>query len=100
MGRFQGLSQVRLAEQYPLPHIEDIFANLACGKHFSKLDLRRAYLQMEVTEDSKKFMTINTHKGLFQYNRLVFGISSFPVDLATCHRPGITGNTCHPVYPR
>ena len=31
---------------------------------------------MEVTEESKTFLTINTHKGLFQYNRLVFGISS------------------------
>ena len=42
--------------------------NLAGGKHFSKLDLRQAYHQMEVTEESKKFLTINTHKGLFQYN--------------------------------
>ena len=72
------VNPVLLAEQYPLPRIEDIFANLAGGKHFSKLDLRQAYHQMEVTEESKKFLTINTHKGLFQYNRLVFGISSCP----------------------
>ena len=66
-------------EQYPLPRIEDIFANLARGKHFCKHDLRQAYpLQMEVTEESKKYLTINTHKGLFQYNRLVFGVTSCP----------------------
>ena len=70
------VNQVFLAEQYPLPHIQDIFANLAGGKHFHKLDLRQANHQMEVTDESKKFPTINTHKGLFQYNRLVFGISS------------------------
>ena len=29
-------------------------------------------------EDSKKYLTINTHMGLFQYNRLVFGITSAP----------------------
>ena len=92
------VNPVLLAEQYPLPRIEDIFANLAGGKHFSKLDLRQACHQMEVTEESKKYLTINTHKGLFQYNRLVFGVSSSS-DLATCHRPGITGNTWHPVYP-
>ena len=69
---------VLLSEQYSLPRIEDIFANLAGGKHFSKLDLHRAYHQMEVTEESKKYLTINTHKGLFQYNRLVFSITSSP----------------------
>ena len=72
------VNPVLLAEQYPLPRIEDIFANLAGGKHFSKLDLRQAYHQMEVTEESKKYLTINMHKGLFQYNRLVFGVTSSP----------------------
>ena len=72
------VNPVLLAEQYPLPRIEDIFANLAGAKRFSKLDLRQAYHQMEVTEESKKFLTINKHKGLFQCNRLVFGISSCP----------------------
>ena len=69
---------VLLGEQYPLPHKEDIFANLAGGKQFSKLDLRKAYHQMEVTEESKKFLTTNTHKGLFHYNQFVFGVSLSP----------------------
>ena len=72
------VNPVLLTEQYPLPRIEDIFANLAGGKHFSKLDLGQAYYQMEVTEASKKFLAINTPKGLFRCNRLVFGISSCP----------------------
>ena len=66
------------AEQYPLPCIEDIFANLVGGRKFSKIDLRQAYHQLEMEEDSKKYLTINTHMGLFQYNRLVFGITSAP----------------------
>ena len=31
---------------------------------------------MPLTEESKKYTTINTHIGLFQYNRLCFGIAS------------------------
>lgn len=65
-------------EKYPQPRREDLFASLAGGKRFSKVDLASAYLQMEVAEDSKKYLTINTLKGLFRYNRLVFGIASAP----------------------
>ena len=32
-------------------------------------------------EDSKKYLTTNTHMGLFQYKRLVFGITSAPAIL-------------------
>ena len=65
-------------EEYPLPHIEDLFAALAGGKAFTKLDLANAYLQLPLDEKSKEYTTINTPKGLFQYNRLPFGISSAP----------------------
>ncbi|XP_045194815.2 uncharacterized protein K02A2.6-like [Mercenaria mercenaria] len=62
-------------DQYPLPRIEDIFASIGAGKKFWKIDLKNAYLQVEVDEESKKLLTINTHKGLFRYNCLVFGVA-------------------------
>ena len=65
-------------EQYPQPKIEDIVANLAGGKQFSKIDLKNAYLQMTMDEDSQKLLVINTHKGLYQYTRLPFGVASSP----------------------
>ena len=66
------------AEEYPLPRIEDIFASVAGGTRFSVIDLAQAYHQMELDEDSRPILTINTQKGLYQYNRLVFGIKSAP----------------------
>ena len=65
-------------EQYPMPKVEDIFAFLGGEKRFTKLDLKDAYLQIEVEDKSKHLLTINTHKGLFSYNRLVFGVASAP----------------------
>ena len=65
-------------DQYPLPRIDDFFASLAGGKHFSKIDLRSAYLQMEMDDESKTLLTLNTHKGLYRLNRLAFGIASAP----------------------
>lgn len=72
------INPVLQVQQYPLPRIDDIFASLGGGQKFSKLDLRQAYLQMQMEEESRKLLTINTHKGLFQYNRLVFGVAAAP----------------------
>lgn len=65
-------------DQYPLPRPEDIFASLSGGKQFTTLDLSQAYNQMELDEDSRKYATINTPKGLYQHTRLPFGIASAP----------------------
>ena len=45
---------------------------------FSKLDLSQVYQQLPLDPDSKKFTTINTHKGLFRFEHLLFGISTAP----------------------
>ena len=65
-------------EKYPIPRIDELFASLSGGKMFSKLDLSHAYLQVPLEEASQKYVTINTHKGLFVYTRLPFGIASAP----------------------
>ena len=65
-------------ETYPLPRIEDLLTSPAGGKTFTTLDLAHAYQQVELDKDSRKFVTINTHKGLFEYTRLPFGVASAP----------------------
>ena len=52
-------------DQYPLPLIDDIFASLAGRQKFSKIDLRSAYTQMEITNESKPMPTLTMHRGLF-----------------------------------
>ena len=42
------------------------------------MDLANAYLQMSLTEESRKYTTINTHVRPFQYTRLCFIIASAP----------------------
>ena len=61
-----------------MPCIEDMISSLGKGKVFTKLDLANAYLQVELEQESKKYVTISTHKGLFKYNRLPFGVVSAP----------------------
>ncbi|XP_064487549.1 uncharacterized protein K02A2.6-like [Ornithodoros turicata] len=65
--------------QYPLPRIDDLLADLGGGKNFSRIDLSRAYQKLEVDDDSKKYLAINTHLGLYAVNRLPFGITPAPM---------------------
>ena len=65
-------------DKHPLPKPDDLFATLSGGKIFSKIDLSQAYQQMTLHEDSRHLVTINTHCGLYQYNRLPFGLASVP----------------------
>lgn len=73
-----GLSASIQPHLYPLPRPEDIFNKHANSKYFSHRDLSDAYLQVQVDDSSKHFLIINTHKGLYQWNRLPPGIKTGP----------------------
>ncbi|KRY56479.1 Uncharacterized protein T03_3767, partial [Trichinella britovi] len=73
-----GLNDRLMVDSYPIPRPEDLYQALRGGKTFTKLDLSDAYLQVELDEESKRILVINTHKGLYQYNRLPFGVASAP----------------------
>ena len=63
---------------YPLPTLEEMFSTLANGESYTKLDLARAYKQMKVQKEYQPLLMINTHRGLYQYTRLPFGITTAP----------------------
>ncbi|XP_063830254.1 uncharacterized protein K02A2.6-like [Ostrinia nubilalis] len=71
------LNPVLLVDRFPLPRIEDLLVGLKGAKMFSKIDLSQAYNQVEL-DSSNELTVINTHRGLFKYNRLVYGLSSSP----------------------
>ncbi|KAK6743719.1 hypothetical protein RB195_010799 [Necator americanus] len=64
--------------QHPLPTAEDVFTKLNGGQLFTQIDFAEAYLEVEVEEESKEMLRINTHRGLYRYNRLPFGVKSAP----------------------
>ena len=64
-----------VVDQHPLPKPEELFSSLSGGQKFSKIDLSQAYQQMVLEEESRKYVVINTHKGLYRYTRLPFGIA-------------------------
>ena len=68
-----------VVDLYPMPSIEDLQEQMSGGTLFSKLDLSWAFSQIKLADDSKPLAKITTYKGLFQYNRLPYGVASAPV---------------------
>ena len=62
--------------RFPIPTSKDldILLNGAC--YFSKLDVRQAFHQLELDEDSRYITTFTTHRGLYRYKRLNFGTNA------------------------
>ncbi|XP_058816915.1 uncharacterized protein K02A2.6-like [Topomyia yanbarensis] len=73
-----GLNNALQPHQYPLPLPEEMFNKLANCTVFSRIDLSDAFLQVEVDESSPELLTINTHRGLYRYNRLTPGVKAAP----------------------
>ena len=58
----------------PVPDQEEIFAQLAGDRYFSKIDLSKGYWQIPMAEQSKPITAFVTHDGLFHYNFMPFGL--------------------------
>lgn len=67
-----------LRENHPLPVINDFLPHINGATVFSKLDIREAFHQVELAEQSRHITAFITRKGLYQYKRLMFGISCAP----------------------
>ncbi len=65
-------------DSFPLPHMEEMFANLCGATEFSTLDLQTAYHQVTLPEDSRNLIAFITHDGLFSFKRVPYGLASAP----------------------
>ncbi|XP_011858351.1 PREDICTED: uncharacterized protein K02A2.6-like [Vollenhovia emeryi] len=80
-----GLNQALIIDVHPLPNMEELLTKLRGNTIYSQLDLSDAYLHLTLDEEREAFncahrplTTINTHRGLFAYNCLVFGLKPTP----------------------
>jgi len=65
-----------IRERHVIPKFEEILPELHDAKVFSKIDLREGYHQLRLHKSSHHVTAFATHKGVYRYKRLFFGISS------------------------
>lgn len=72
------LNEVIERKHHPIPIFDDILPMLKEAKYFSVLDVKQAYHQLELDEESKELTTFMTQWGRYRYKRLLFGVSCAP----------------------
>lgn len=65
-------------DAFPLPRIEESLDALSGGRWFSTLDLDSGYNQVPVSEQDKPKTAFCTLFGLFEFNRMPFGLCNAP----------------------
>ena len=59
---------------YPIPTIDHVLTQLNGAKYFTSLDLFSGYHQQKLEESSRDVCAFVTHRGLFAFKRLPFGL--------------------------
>jgi len=77
---FRKLNSIVELPQHPLLDFHQFMVSLGRSKmrYISVFDLKSAYLQMLMDEESRKYLTIVTAFGNFSFKRLPFGLNSAP----------------------
>jgi hypothetical protein len=73
-GDYRRLNLVAREDKYPLPNMADLSGRLDGCVIFSKLDLRKGYLQVPVAAADIPKTAITTPFGLFEFTRMPFGL--------------------------
>ena len=67
-----------LADNYPLPRINDLLVNLKESRFFVQCDLAQGFHQIPITGHASDVLTVGNEHGQFKWQRMPMGVKSAP----------------------
>ncbi|MBW0563602.1 hypothetical protein O181_103317 [Austropuccinia psidii MF-1] len=75
---FRALNNYTKADRYLIPRIPHALDKLAKAKYITKMDCMKGFCQNGVKPNSMKLLRMICHMGIYEYNRMPFGIKNAP----------------------
>ena len=75
-GEYRQANKAIKRERHPIPTVDELLQDMSGATKFSKVDLKAGYHQILLDKESRSITTFITHRGLYRYKRLPFGISA------------------------
>jgi len=88
---FRKLNKVTIFDPEPMPQARDIFGELSGSQYFSKFDFCKGYWQVPMREEDKDLTTFVTHRGLFRFTVMPFGLVNAPATFSRIMRKVLDG---------
>jgi hypothetical protein len=75
---YEKLNQGTIKDQYPLPLITEMLAQLSKARYFSKIDICDTYSLIRIQDEDVWKTAIHTYYGLFKSLVMLFGLTTVP----------------------
>ena len=75
---YRKLNAATIPDEFPIPRQSEILASLSGAQVLSSLDALSGFTQLELVEEDIEKTAFRTHRGLFQFRRLPFGLRNGP----------------------
>lgn len=75
---YRKLNSKTIKDSYPLPRIDDSLDSLSGAQYYCTLDLAQGFFQVKMSEEDKPKTAFATHRGLYQFRVMPFGLANSP----------------------